>query len=85
MVWYWYPFVGYGIFWVSLIVSIILYAVKRKWYPIMYLISIALYIFTLCFVIDVFELSKNWILLLLAFSALVMIYIGFYISKLIKK
>jgi Kef-type K+ transport system membrane component KefB len=77
----WYPFLGYGAFWIGLIVAIILYAMKRKWYPIMYLISICLYVFTVGFAIDVFNLSKNAILLLLAFSAALMIGLGFYLSN----
>jgi UDP-N-acetylmuramyl pentapeptide phosphotransferase/UDP-N-acetylglucosamine-1-phosphate transferase len=77
---YWYPVLGGGIFWIGLIVSIILFAVKRKWYPIMYLISIALYIFTLGFAIDVFDVSNNVIMLLLAFSAFLMILLGVYLS-----
>ncbi len=81
----WYPYLGYGIFWIGLVVAIILYAMKRKWNPIMYLISVCLYIFTVGFVIDAFDLSKNGILLTLAFSALVMIGLGFYISNKFKK
>ena len=81
----WYPFLGYGVFWIGLVVAIIIYAMKRKWNPIMYLISVCLYIFTVGFVIDVFDLSKNGILLILAFSALVMIGLGYYLSKKFKK
>ena len=81
MAYYWYPFLGYGVFWIALVASIILYAIKRKWHPLMYLISISLYIFTFGFVIDVFDLSKNWILLLLALSSVLMIGLGMYLSK----
>lgn len=81
----WYPFLGYGVFWIGLVVSVILFAMKRKWYPLMYLISICLYIFTVGFVIDVYDLSKNWVLLILAFSALLMIGLGLYLSKKLKK
>ncbi|MBS1266678.1 MAG: hypothetical protein MAG795_00646 [Candidatus Woesearchaeota archaeon] len=81
----WYPILGHGIFWIGLIIAIILYIVKRKWHPILYLISVSLYIFTIGFVIDVFDLSKDWILLLLAFSAAVMIGLGVYLSKKSKK
>jgi uncharacterized membrane protein YvlD (DUF360 family) len=81
----WYPYLGYGIFWIGLVVAIILYAMKRKWNPIMYLISVCLYIFTVGFVIDAFDLSKNGILITLAFSALVMIGLGFYLSNKFKK
>lgn len=81
----WYPILGYGVFWLGLITAIILYAIKRKWNPIMYLVSVCLYIFTVGFVIDVFHFSKNKILLILAFSAIVMIGLGFYLSKKFQK
>ncbi len=77
----WSEMFGYGIFWIGLIVAIITYAIKRKWFPIMYLISISLYIFTIGFVIDKFDFTKNGILGLLAFSALAMIGVGVYLSK----
>jgi hypothetical protein len=77
----WSNFVGSGIFWIGLIGAIVLYAIKSKWYPIAYLISVLMYVFTVCFVIDVFNLSKNWILLLLAFSAILMTFLGMYLSK----
>ena len=77
----WYPLIGYGLFWAGLVTAILLYALKRKWYPITYLISALLYIFTVAFVIDVFDLTKNGILLILAFSAALMIILGLYLSK----
>ena len=77
----WYPFLGFGIFWIGLVIAIILYAMKRKWHPIMYLISICLYIFTVGFIIDVFDFEKNGILTTLAFSTAVMLGLGFYLSK----
>ncbi|OGI14749.1 hypothetical protein A3K63_02635 [Candidatus Micrarchaeota archaeon RBG_16_49_10] len=80
-----YTALGYGLFWVGLVVSIILYAVKRKWYPIVYVISVALYIFTVTFVIEAFSLSKNWILLLLALSSALMIGVGVYLSRRFKE
>lgn len=77
----WYPVLGHGVFWIGLITAVILFAVKRKWYPIMYLISVCLYIFTVGFVIDVFDLSRNGILGILALSAVIMIGLGLYLSK----
>ena len=71
----WYPILGTSIFWLGLIASIILYAVMRKWYPMMYLISICLYIFTVGFVIDVFDFVKNSILLTF------LVFVGWYLSK----
>ncbi|MFH1425160.1 MAG: hypothetical protein ABIG28_00305 [archaeon] len=73
------PF-GWGMFFIGLVVAIILYAVKRKFYPVMYLVSIAMYTFTIGYVIDIFDLGKNGTLLLLAFSALVFILLGLYFS-----
>ncbi|HLD18905.1 MAG TPA: hypothetical protein VJB90_02755 [Candidatus Nanoarchaeia archaeon] len=77
----WYPILGWGVFWIGLVVAIILYAMKRKWYPMMFLISVSLYIFTVGFVIDVFSLNKNVILILLAVSSVLMIGVGYYMSK----
>ena len=77
----WYPILGYGVFWFALVTAIILFAMKRKWFPIMYLISVALYIFTVGFVIDSFDFGRNATLLTLAFSALLMIGMGIYLSK----
>jgi len=76
----WYPALGWGIFWIGLIASIILFATKKKWYPIMYLVSISLYIFTIGFIVDVFDMGKNGILIILAISAAIMILIGWYLS-----
>jgi hypothetical protein len=47
----------------------------------MYVISAALYVFTVGFAIDVFDLDKNWILLIFAVSAAVMIIVGSQLAK----
>ena len=77
----WYPAVGYSVFWIALVVAIILYVMKRKWYPIAYLISISLYGFAVAFVIDVFDLTRAWTLLTLAISSVLMIFLGWHLSK----
>jgi len=77
----WLGVFGWGIFFVGLVASVILFAVKRRFYPVMYLVSIALYIFTIGFVIDAFDVGKNGVLLLLAFSAVVFILLGVYFSS----
>ncbi|HLD97073.1 MAG TPA: hypothetical protein VI934_01895 [Candidatus Nanoarchaeia archaeon] len=76
-----YPYVGFSVFWIGLITAIILYAVKRSWYPVAYLISAALYVFAVAFVIDVFDLGPNGIMGVLAFSAFMMIGAGYFILK----
>lgn len=77
----WYPILGYGIFWIGLVLAVIMFATMRKFYPILYLASISVYIFTLGFVIDVFDVGKEGILILLAFSTLLMITIGMSLAK----
>jgi len=74
------PF-GWGIFFIGLVAAIVLFAIKRKFYPVMYLISTATYIFTVGFTIDIFDFGKGGILLILAFSAIVFIGLGLYFAS----
>ena len=80
---YWYPILGWGVFWIGLIVSIILFSIYKKLYPVIYLISVALYIFTIGFTIDVFELQETGILITLVISAIMFMVLGFYLSKVV--
>lgn len=77
----WLGVFGWGIFFMGLVTAIILFAVKRKFYPVMYLVSIATYIFTIGFVIDAFDLSRDITLILLAFSTIIFIVLGIYFAK----
>lgn len=77
----WYPFVGWPILYVSIILSIILGIVYRKLYPILYMVSVFLYIFTVAFAIDVFELAELFVLTLLISSAILFMLLGYYFSK----
>jgi len=81
----WLGAFGWGIFFLGLVGAIILFAVKRKFASVMYLVSIATYIFTVGFVIDAFDIGKNGVLLLLALSAVIFILLGFYFSTKFKK
>ena len=80
-----YSLLGWGVFWISFIVAIILFSKYKKMYPVFYLISIALYIFTAGFTIDVFSFGKFGILATLVFSAVVFMILGFYLSKVMKE
>ncbi|MEK6800308.1 MAG: hypothetical protein AABY10_01820 [Nanoarchaeota archaeon] len=71
---------GWGIFFIGVVVAIVLFAIKKKFYPVMYLVSIALYIFTVGFVMDIFDMGKNGVLLMLALSACFFILAGMYFS-----
>ena len=61
--------------------SLILFFVRKKFYPVMYLISIATYIFTVGFVIDAFDFGRNGVLLTLAITSIIFIGIGAYMAK----
>ncbi len=73
--------VGFLVFWVALIAAIILYANFRKFSYIMYVISVSIYVFTVAYAIDVFSIGKNGIILLLGFSSLLMLGLGFYLKR----
>lgn len=77
----WHSTLGGCIFFIALIVAIYLYTSKKKFYPVMLLISISIYVYTVGFIIDVFDFGKEKILLTLGFSALLMIAFGYYLTK----
>jgi len=81
---YWYPFLGWGVFWISFVVAIILFSIYKKLYIIFYLVSVSLYIFTAGFMVDVFEFGKLGILTTLVASALIFMVLGFYLSKVLE-
>ncbi|MBT3643004.1 hypothetical protein HN604_03970 [archaeon] len=78
-----YPFLGMALFWISLIIGIILFANYKKIYPVFYMISVALYIFTAGFAIDVFNIAKFGILSILVISAIIFMGLGHYFSKIV--
>jgi hypothetical protein len=77
----WYPFLGWSVFIVGLIVAIIMFSNMKRLYPVMYVASIALYIFTAGFFMDVYDLSKGGILLVLVISAIIFMLLGWYFSR----
>lgn len=76
-----YPILGWGVFFISFVLAIVLFAVYRKLYIIFYLVSVALYIFTAGFAIDVFNLDEFAILMILVLSAVVFMLLGYYLSQ----
>lgn len=81
----WYPFLGWADFIISLIIAIIIYAKSRKFYPIFYLIAISLYVFTAGFYIDVYDLTRGGILMVLVISAVLFMLAGWYFSKIFRR
>ena len=76
-----YPALGILLFWVGLIVAIILFASYKKLYLVFYTVSVALYVFTAGFFIDVFDVGKVGVLLTLIFSAVIFMVLGAYLAK----
>ncbi len=77
----WY---GYPIFIIGLIIAIVQFAKYKKIYSVLYTSSICLYVFTVGFAIDKFNLGKNLTLGILIFSAVIFIFLGRYLSKIAK-
>ena len=76
-----YGLLGWGVFWISFILSIIIFSTYKKLYPVFYLISITLYIYTAGFMIDVFSFNEMSILATLVISAILFMVLGYYLSK----
>ncbi len=77
----WSIALGVLVFIVAIVFAIYYYYKYKKLFLIAFVASIATYVFAVFYTWDVFELNKNWILLILAASAVVMAILGKYFSK----
>ncbi len=77
----WSIAVGILTFIVAIILATIYYFKYKKLFLIVFISSIATYVFAVFYTWDVFELNKNWILAILLMSTALMIFLGNYISK----
>lgn len=77
----WSIAVGVLTFIVAIIIAAVYYWRFKKVFLIAFTSSIATYIFAVFYTWDVFELSKNWVLLLLLISTGLMVLLGKYFSK----
>lgn len=77
----WSIAVGILIFIIAICFAIYFYLKYNKVYQIVFIASISTYIFAVFYAMDVFELSKNWVLSLLVFSTILMMLVGKYFSK----
>lgn len=81
-----------SIFWVTFVLSVIAciiflivsYAISRKFYPLIYVLSIFTYVNFVAFTIDAFDLSRNWILFMLGISSVILILLGIFFSQIRK-
>ncbi len=77
---FWQP-LFWGLLIPCLIVLGILYGTTRKVYKLFYVLSLFVYVISVAYIIDVFDLGRNWILGLLVFSAVLMILIAAWLSR----
>ncbi|PIN75479.1 hypothetical protein COV18_02910 [Candidatus Woesearchaeota archaeon CG10_big_fil_rev_8_21_14_0_10_37_12] len=77
------------VFWILLvplaITLLVMYIRSKKLYRLFYLLSIFTYAMLILYVIDSYELGANAIILLLVISAILMILIGYYKFRTVKK
>ena len=64
-----------------LILSLVVYARGKRLYRIMYILSVFTYSMLIMYCIDAYDLGRNAILGLLAFSALLMMFVGYEFHK----
>ena len=73
---------GILIYLIAIIFAIIFYFKYKKVFMVLFTASVATYVFGVFYAWDVFSLDKNYVLLMLVISTIVMILLGRYFSKL---
>lgn len=76
-----YEVIGWGVFWIALILAIVLFTKYRRLSHVFYLCSVSLYIFTAGYMIDIFSIGRLGILATLIISALIFMGLGYYLSQ----
>lgn len=73
------------LFWVLLVPCLIIlgiiYGTSKKLYKLFYVLATFTYVITIAYVIDVYNLDRNWILSLLTLSAILMILLGYQLTR----
>ena len=80
----WSIVIGILIMLIAIVVAIILYLTKNKFSNVFLIASIATYLFGIAYVFDVYDTTKNWNLIILLSSTIIMFFLGYYISKMKK-
>lgn len=65
---------------IAIIFTLYYYLRYKKLFLIFFIVSVTTYIAAVFYTWDVFELNKNWILLMLAVSTAIMFFLGRYFS-----
>lgn len=77
----WSIALGILTFVIALIFAVYYYFKYKKLFLIAFITSIATYVFAIFYTWDVFELDKNYVMILLVISTIVMFFLGKYFSK----
>lgn len=77
----WSIALGIIVFIIAICFATYYYLKYKKLSLITFCLSIATYIFAVFYTWDVFELNKNWVLVMLLASTVVMVFLGKYFSK----
>jgi hypothetical protein len=77
----WWQIIFWALLVPCLIVLGIVYGTSKKLYKLFYILATFTYVITIAYVIDVYELGRNWILGLLTFSAVLMILLGYRLTR----
>ncbi len=77
----WSIAIGVLVYIIAIIIAAIYYWRFKKIFIVVFTASISTYIFAVFYTWDIFELSKNLVLILLLISTLLMVYLGKYFSK----
>ena len=77
----WSIALGVLTFIIAIIFAVYFYLTYKKLSLVVFIASIATYIFAVFYTWDVFELNKNWVLIILAISTILMLFVGRYFSK----
>lgn len=83
----WSIIIGVLVFIIAIIFAIISYVKHKKIYQILYILSVSTYIFAIFYTWDIFELTKNLVLIMLLISTILMLSVAKYFSytKVFKK
>jgi len=72
---------GILVYLIAIVFATLYYYRYKKIFLVMFVTSIATYIFAVLYAWDIFELNKNWVMLMLLISTGLMIFLGKYFSK----
>lgn len=77
----WSIAVGVLVYLIAIIIAVIYYLRYKKFSIVVFVASISTYVFAVFYTWDVFDLNKNWVLMILLISSIIMMILGKYFSS----